>query len=198
MEMDERRKKLARLLAGFAREQETSSEEPDPDIPKRPGRQERAVWYKELAREQTTREAWGERQRYYYPPIIPEDIAQSILQAANQGTLDLENDPVAASLMDPEQTREMLRCGRLDPSDLPLLKYRIDRLLGLTIESNPPDRRVMLSSLAYYFRGDRKALDQIHEEVSNELTLDLEHGEITQAEREIYSLELNQIIDQYR
>ncbi len=196
--MDERRKKLARLLADFAREQGTSAEEPDPNLPKRPARQDRAAWYKELAREQTTREAWEERQRYYYPPIIPEDIAQSILQAAKLGTLDLENDPISASLMDPEQTREMIRFGRLDPSDLPLLKYRVDRLLGLTTESAPPDRRAMLSSLAYYFRGDHEALDHIHQEVSNELTLDLEHGEITQAEREIYSLELNQIIDQYR
>jgi len=196
--MDERRKKLAQLLAGFAREQESSSEEVLAHAPKRPLRQDRESWYRELAREQTTRETWEERQRYYYPPVIPEDIAHAILQAANQGTLDLANDPVAASLMDPEQTREMIRYGRLDASDLPLLKYRLDRLFGLTSEPNPPDRRVMLSSLAYYYRGVHTVLDQIHQEVQAELAHDLAQGEISQSEADTYSLESDQIINQYR
>lgn len=196
--MDERRKKLAQLLAGFAREQESSPEGTSASVPKRPVRQERESWYRELAREQTTRETWEDRQRYYCPPVIPEDIAHAILQGANQGTLDLANDPVAASLMDPEQIREMIRFGRLDPSDLPLLKYRLDRLLGLTSETNPPDRRVMLSSLAYYYRGVHTVLDEIHQEVRTELEQDLLQGAISQAEKDAYSLESDQIINQYR
>jgi hypothetical protein len=198
MEMDERKKKLAQLLAGFAKEQESASVENHPVKPKRHSNEDRAAWYRELAREQTTRETWEERQHYYFPPVIPEDIAHSILQATNLGTLDLANDPVAATLMDPEQIREMIRYERLDASDLPLLKYRIDRLLGLTTEADPPDRRAMLSSLAYAFRGDNTSLDKIHQEVSLELTHDLEHGQITQTELDVYSRELNQIIDQYR
>lgn len=198
MDMDERKKKLARLLAGFAKEQGSVEEEKHPVKPRRQNDQDRAAWYRELAREQTTRETWEERQRYYYPPVIPEDIAHSILQASQQGTLDLANDPIAATLMDPEQIREMIHYERLDASDLPLLKYRIDRLLGLTTYAEPPDRRALLSSLAYSCRGDKTALDKIHREVSLELTHDLEHGDITQAELDIYAHELNQIIDQYR
>lgn len=189
---------LLRALAEEETRKQGGATLPSPSEKKEtPARTGRVAWFAEIAREQVSRETWEERQRYLYPPVIPEDVARSILDASMRGKLDLAEDPVSANLMDAGEIRKLIQAGRLDPSELPLLKYRIERLVGLSTEENLPGRREMLSSLAYHVRGDASALEEIRESVLEELRADLENGAISHEEAEQYRSELHQIIDQY-
>ncbi|GEM_PF-2946741 len=157
----------------------------------------REQWIKHIAVEQINREPWEVRRRYRYPPVIPEDIVQSINTGVSRGVLELDSDPIAASLADANEIRKMIDMGRMDASELPLLKYRIDKILGLTKREHPPDGREMLSSLAYYYRGSIEKLNQIRADALADMMDDYQRSLITKEELERYQQELNEIIDQY-
>ena len=144
-----------------------------------------------------TRETRKIRQNFHYPPITPEDIVQSVLTGISKGILDGEADPVVASLMDTNEIRKMIEVGRLDASELPLLKYRVDKLIGINSHPNPPDGREMLSSLAYYYRTSVEKLNQIRAEALEDMMDDYQLSLISSEELEKYRQELNIIIDQY-
>ncbi len=199
MQDNERRKELARLLKAIAEStQDGHKSTPAAATPRSTLRNEKVAWYHELACEQASRESWSERQRYHFPPIIPEDIAQIILEASEKGILDPDADPVAASLMDGAEIRKMIQAGRLDPSELPMLEYRILRLLGSAQTMPPPDRRASFSSLVYYYRGDPRAVERIRKEALAEIEEDFRYGDISPEEKKEFIDELERIIRQYR
>ena len=198
----DRKKKLETLLAAIAKEQigqESAGKtekvsRPNPQADKK---KDVETLFAAYAVEQASRESWEKRQRYLYPPIIPEDIAASIHYGIARGILNPTNDPVAVNLMDPNEIRKTIRARRLDPSELPLLKYRIDKLLGLKKDPNPPLGQEMLSSRAYYYRGNTKMLNDLRQEVLESILEDYQYGDMTAEEFEKYRREAILIIDQY-
>lgn len=198
----DKKKKLETLLDAIAKEhinrestgKTKKASRPTPKADKKKGMETMFAAY---AVEQASRESWEKRQRYLYPPIIPEDIAASIHYGVAKGILNPANDPIAVSLMDPNEIRETIHAGRLDPSELPLLKYRIDKLLGLTKDPNPPRGQEMLSARAYYYRGNIKKLKDLRQEVLESISEDYQYDEMTAEEFEKYRREAILIIDQY-
>jgi len=188
---------LRKLAENQAQKEAPAHEQPARSRTVRQPSSARTVWYQEIAREQISRETWEERQRYAFPPVIAEDIVQSILYGQSKGVLDLANDTVAASLMDAQEIRKLIQLGRLDPSELPLLKYRIDKLVGLSHSDSPPGSREALSSLVYHYRANPQQLEEIRRAVLEEMRQDFESGAISAEEMERYRAELEQIIAQY-
>jgi hypothetical protein len=111
--------------------------------------------------------------------------------------LNPADDSIAVNLMDSNEIRKTIQAGRLDPSELPLLKYRIDKLLGLSVDPNPPRGQEMLSARAYYYRGDIERLNDLRQEVLDSILEDYQYGEMTAEEFEKYRREAILIIDQY-
>jgi len=198
----DRKKKLEMLLAAIAKEQigqesagkTEKASRPNPQADKK---KDVETLFAAYAVEQASRESWEKRQRYLYPPITPEDIAASIHYGIARGILNPTTDPVAVDLMDPSEIRKTIQARRLDPSELPLLKYRIDNLLGLKKGPNPPLGQEMLSSRAYYYRGNIKMLKDLRQEVLESILEDYQYGDMTAEEFEKYRREAILIIDQY-
>jgi hypothetical protein len=200
MDKENKKQALAALLKALAEKQaikESVPRDQHPSENKAKKKQLRAAWYQELAKEQKSRESWETRQKYVYPPTIPEDIVRSILYGVTNGILDVDADPIAAALIDADEIRKMIQIGRLDAAELPMLKYRIDKLLGLNQDANPPDGREMLSSLAYYYRSDGERLEQILQDAVKDMLEDFQAGVLTREELEKFRVEVKQIISQY-
>lgn len=201
MDKENKKQALAALLKSIVDKQASQDTTPpsQPSSEKKETRkQQRAAWYQTLAKEQKSRESWEVRQKYAYPPVIPEDVVNSVVYGVTQGILDVDNDPIASALMNADEIRNMIQSGRMDASELPLLKYRLDKILGLTHNPNPPDGREMLSSLAYYYRANSDKLDQIFRDTLADIADDFHAGVLSREESEQYRIEVKQIIQQYR
>jgi hypothetical protein len=198
----DRKKKLETLLASIAKEQmsrESTGKIKKASRPTTKADKKKHVetLFATFAVEQASHESWEKRQRYLYPPIIPEDIAYSVHYGVAKGMLNPADDSIAVNLMDSNEIRKTIQAGRLDPSELPLLKYRIDKLLGLSVDPNPPRGQEMLSARAYYYRGDIEKLNDLRQEVLDSILEDYQYGEMTAEEFEKYRREAILIIDQY-